>query len=149
MAQHGLALPAGWGFRCPGPAIVDGTPRWGVACWNCDGDGQSWIAVDIGRIGASDKALRYVIAHETCHAIDYMTLGIIDRAQRRPVRRRPRRTATLRSFASALRRDEGLLGVGVRSIGAALRLEKAMAPISTTRATPAMREAGRRRCPGG
>jgi hypothetical protein len=46
-----------------------------VACWNCEGTG-SWIAVDIGRIGLSEATLRYVIAHETCHAIDYMTLGL-------------------------------------------------------------------------
>ena len=76
VAEHGLVLPAGWGFRCPGQALENGTPRWGVACWNCNGDGQSWIAVDIGRIGASDKALRYVIAHEICHAVEYTTLGI-------------------------------------------------------------------------
>jgi hypothetical protein len=76
VAQQGLVLPTGWGYRCPGQAMVDGAPRWGLACWNCNGDGQSWIAVDIGRIGASDKALRYVIAHETCHAIEYTTLGI-------------------------------------------------------------------------
>jgi hypothetical protein len=76
VAEHGLALPAGWGYRCPGQALENGTPRWGVACWNCNGDGQSWIAIDIGRIGASDKALRYVIAHEICHAIEYTTLGI-------------------------------------------------------------------------
>jgi len=76
VVQHGLALPAAWGFRCPGAAVVAGTPRWGLACWNCEGNGSSWIAVDIGRIGASEAALRYVIAHETCHAIDYMTLGL-------------------------------------------------------------------------
>lgn len=76
VAEHGLVLPAGWGYRCPGQAVVDGAARWGMACWNCTGDGQSWIAVDIGRIGASDKALRYVIAHEICHAIDYVGLGI-------------------------------------------------------------------------
>ena len=76
VAQQGLVVPAGWGYRCPGQAIVDGAPKWGMACWNCNGDGQSWIAVDIGRIGASDKALRYVIAHEICHAKDYTTLGI-------------------------------------------------------------------------
>jgi hypothetical protein len=74
--EHGLSLPAGWGFRCPGSAIVAGAPRWGVACWNCEGNGANWIAVDVGRIGASTAALRYVIAHETCHAIDYMGLGI-------------------------------------------------------------------------
>ncbi len=77
VAEHGLTLPAGWGFRCPGTAIVAGEARWGVACWNCEGNGSSWIAVDIGRIGSSTAALRYVIAHETCHAIDYVgVLGI-------------------------------------------------------------------------
>jgi hypothetical protein len=76
VAQHGLALPAGWGFRCPGTALVGGAERWGVACWNCEGNGSNWIAVDIGRIGASDATLRYVIAHETCHAMDYMALGL-------------------------------------------------------------------------
>lgn len=74
-ADHGVYLPAGWGFRCPGEALVDGADRWGVACWNCDGTG-SWIAVDVGRIGSSDAALRYVVTHETCHANDYVTLGI-------------------------------------------------------------------------
>ena len=75
VAAHGLILPAGWGFRCPAKAVVDGADRWGVACWNCEGTG-SWIAVDIDRIGISVATLRYVIAHETCHAIDYMGLGI-------------------------------------------------------------------------
>jgi hypothetical protein len=74
VGQHGLALPAGWGFRCPGQALENGLPRWGVACWNCEGNG-SWIAIDAGRIGASDATLRYVIAHEICHAVDYMGLG--------------------------------------------------------------------------
>ena len=69
-------LPAGWGFRCPGPAIVDGAPRWGMACLNCEGDHTNWIAVDVGRIGPSEAALRYVIAHEICHAVEYMTLGL-------------------------------------------------------------------------
>jgi hypothetical protein len=55
--------------------VVDGSDRWGVACWNCDGTG-SWIAVDVDRIGPSEATLRYVIAHETCHSIDYTSLGI-------------------------------------------------------------------------
>ena len=75
VARHGLALPAGWGFRCPGSAVLGGTPRWGVACWNCEGTG-SWISIDIGRIGPSDATLRHVIAHETCHALEYTTLGL-------------------------------------------------------------------------
>jgi hypothetical protein len=73
--DHGVLLPAGWGFRCPGEALVNGSDHWGVACFNCEGTG-SWIAVDIGRIGSSDAALRYVVTHETCHAIDYTTLGV-------------------------------------------------------------------------
>ncbi len=72
---HGLVLPAAWGFRCPGEALVAGTDRWGVSCWNCEGTG-SWIAVDVARIGPSDATLRYVIAHETCHSLDYTGLGI-------------------------------------------------------------------------
>ncbi|MGI8807089.1 MAG: hypothetical protein ACR2KK_04490 [Acidimicrobiales bacterium] len=75
VAEHGLVLPAGWGFRCPGQALVDGTPRWGVACWNCEANLTSWIAVDIGRIGASDATLRHVIAHEICHAREYVAFG--------------------------------------------------------------------------
>jgi len=75
VAQHGLSLTAGWGFRCPGQALENGTPRWGIACWNCAGDRVSYVAVDIGRIGSSEKTLYYVIAHEICHAIDYMGMG--------------------------------------------------------------------------
>jgi hypothetical protein len=75
VGEHGLALPAGWGFRCPGEALVDGKDRWGVACWNCNGDMTNWIAVDVGRVGSSDITLHYVVAHEICHAIDYTTLG--------------------------------------------------------------------------
>jgi hypothetical protein len=76
LAQRGLVLPAGWGFRCPGAAIMDGVPRWGMACWNCEGNNISWIAIDIGRIGASEATLRHVIAHEICHAKEYVTLGL-------------------------------------------------------------------------
>lgn len=75
VSGQGLNLPAGWGYRCPSPAVINGAPKWGLACWNCAGDLQSYIAVDVGRIGSSDAALRYVVAHEVCHAIDYMTLG--------------------------------------------------------------------------
>jgi hypothetical protein len=76
VGQRGLALPSGWGFRCPGSAVMDGTARWGLACWNCEGNGSSWIAVDIDLIGASEATLRHVVAHETCHAIEYTTLGL-------------------------------------------------------------------------
>ena len=76
LAGQNLTLPAGWGFRCPGLALEGGAPRWGIACWNCELDGNNWIAVDVARIGPSDATLRYVIAHETCHANDYAGLGI-------------------------------------------------------------------------
>ncbi len=76
LAQRGLILPAGWEFRCPGPAVENGVPRWGLACWNCERNNKNWIAVDVGRIGSSEATLRHVVAHETCHAIEYMTLGL-------------------------------------------------------------------------
>ena len=44
-------------------------------CWNCEGNG-SWIAVDIGRAGAPDAAVRYLVAHEICHAVDYTTIRL-------------------------------------------------------------------------
>jgi hypothetical protein len=80
LAQQGLRLPAGWGYRCPGAAVLNGASHWGVACWNCEGNGASWIAADVDRIGSSDAALRYVVAHETCHAIDYATTGVTTEA---------------------------------------------------------------------
>ncbi|HEX8771520.1 MAG TPA: hypothetical protein VF711_12200 [Acidimicrobiales bacterium] len=68
---HGLVLPAGFAFRCPDPAMfADGASRWGTTCWNCGMGTGSYIAINIDRIGSSDEALRYVIAHETCHAIE-------------------------------------------------------------------------------
>ncbi len=72
---QGLILPPGYGYRCPGPALQGETPRWGITCWNCEGAG-SYIAVDIARIGPSDATLRYVVAHETCHAIDFAHTGV-------------------------------------------------------------------------
>jgi hypothetical protein len=68
---HGLVLPAGFAFRCPDPAVfADGASRWGTTCWNCGVGTGSYIAINIDRIGSSDDTLRYVIAHETCHAIE-------------------------------------------------------------------------------
>jgi hypothetical protein len=68
---HGLALPKGFAFRCPDPAVfADGASRWGTTCWNCGIGAGSYVAINIDRIGSSDDALRYVIAHETCHAIE-------------------------------------------------------------------------------
>ncbi|MGH9189053.1 MAG: hypothetical protein ACRD0Q_03330 [Acidimicrobiales bacterium] len=71
----GLRVPAGWDYRCPDLARDDeGAQHWGIACWNCDGG--SYVGVNIVLIGPSDATLRYVVAHETCHAIEFMTLGL-------------------------------------------------------------------------
>lgn len=72
---QGLLLPAGYGFRCPGAAEMAGA-RWGITCWNCAPGSGNYIAVDVDRIGPSDATLRYVVAHETCHAIDFALLGL-------------------------------------------------------------------------
>jgi hypothetical protein len=56
--------------------MMGDTPRWGITCWNCAPGSGNYIAVDIERIGPSDAALRYVVAHETCHAIDYSLIGL-------------------------------------------------------------------------
>lgn len=77
VAAHGLVLPAGFAFRCPDPAIfADGASRWGTTCWNCGAPGGSYIAINIDRIGSSDDTLHYVVAHETCHAIQDVTTGV-------------------------------------------------------------------------
>lgn len=77
VAGQGLVLPAGFAFRCPDPAIfADGASRWGITCWNCGAPGGSYIAINIDRIGPSDDTLRYVVAHETCHAIQDVTTGV-------------------------------------------------------------------------
>ncbi|HUQ62867.1 MAG TPA: hypothetical protein VM121_03850 [Acidimicrobiales bacterium] len=75
VAAHGLNLPAGFAFRCPDAALfADGASRWGVTCWNCGVGTGSYIAINIDRIGASDETLRYVVAHETCHAIENVAI---------------------------------------------------------------------------
>lgn len=75
VAAAGLSVPAGWDFRCPDLARDEkGAHHWGIACWNCEGG--SYVGVNIVLIGSSDATLRYVVAHETCHAIEFMTLGL-------------------------------------------------------------------------
>ncbi len=75
----GLLLPAGFDFRCPGDtrSFVGDRQHWGVTCYHqptfCP-DG-AYIAVNPARVGPSDVRLRYVVAHEIAHAIDYATQG--------------------------------------------------------------------------
>ncbi len=75
----GLVLPAGFEYRCPGDtrSFVGDHQRWGVTCYRhrtfCPTG--AYIAVNPGRVGRSDARLRYVVAHEIGHAIDYVTQG--------------------------------------------------------------------------
>jgi hypothetical protein len=58
----GDVLPSGFVFRCPDTTY----PHWGVTS---GASGQPhFIAVNLNRIGPDDAKLRYVIAHENCHA---------------------------------------------------------------------------------
>ncbi len=75
----GLVLPTGFEYRCPGDtrSFVDDRQRWGVTCYHhptfCAGG--AYVAVNPARVGRSDTRLRYVVAHEIGHAIDYVTQG--------------------------------------------------------------------------
>ena len=74
----GLVLPTGFEYRCPGDtqAFPGDRQHWGVVCYYqmfCP-EG-AYIAVNPERVGRSDARLRYVVAHEIGHAIDYVTSG--------------------------------------------------------------------------
>lgn len=36
----------------------------------------TYVGINIGLIGPSEPTLRYVVAHEICHAIEYATLAL-------------------------------------------------------------------------
>lgn len=64
VSRSGDRLPDGFTFRCSDGKATDG--HWGTT------SGQDrWIAADLEAIGPSDAKLRYVVAHETCHARAY------------------------------------------------------------------------------
>lgn len=73
VADAGLPLPAGVGYRCPSTQF----PHQGAACWNwgpCPGSG--FIAINMDRLAGSSTAyLRHVVAHEVCHILDFRTRG--------------------------------------------------------------------------
>ncbi len=75
----GLVLPAGFAFRCPGntASFVGDRQRWGVTCYYhqtfCPNG--AYIAVNPAAVGRSNTRLRYVVAHEIGHAIDYESQG--------------------------------------------------------------------------
>lgn len=69
----GLVLPAQFEYRCPGSTELFAGDRqhWGTACSMASlCPGHSYIAINPGLIGPSEARLRYVVAHETCHALD-------------------------------------------------------------------------------
>ena len=58
----GNHLPAGFDFRCPGSDY----PRWGAT--SVSPCGSCFVSINTAAIGPNDAVLRYVIAHEFCHA---------------------------------------------------------------------------------
>ncbi|MGH9224063.1 MAG: hypothetical protein ACRD2W_09855, partial [Acidimicrobiales bacterium] len=70
----GLSLPAGFRFLCSGAADLYAGDRghWGTMCHYHAPEclTNAYIAVNLDLIGANQARLRYVIAHETCHALD-------------------------------------------------------------------------------
>jgi hypothetical protein len=75
----GLVLPSGFEYRCPGDtqAFPHDRQHWGVACFHqapfCPKG--AYIAVNPTAVGPSEARLRYVVAHEIGHALDYATTG--------------------------------------------------------------------------
>jgi hypothetical protein len=71
VAQAGLPLPDGVGFRCPSTEYA----HQGAACWVtvCP---SAYIAINMDRlVDASPEYLRHVVAHEICHILDWQTTG--------------------------------------------------------------------------
>lgn len=72
----GLRLPSGFEYRCPGntESFPGQSQAWGVTCyWNayyCPSG--AYIAINPAALGWSETRLRYTVAHETCHALDYV-----------------------------------------------------------------------------
>lgn len=75
----GLILPPGFEYRCPGDTQTFAGDRqhWGVVCYRqapfCPTG--AYVAVNPSRIGPSDARMRYVVAHEIGHALDYVRTG--------------------------------------------------------------------------
>ena len=75
--RTGLVLPALFEYRCPGSTetFTGDRQHWGTTCAMVSMcPGSAYIAVNPGLIGPRDARLRYVVAHETCHALDSVAL---------------------------------------------------------------------------
>lgn len=73
VADAGLPLPAGVDYHCPSTQF----PHHGAACWDwgpCAGG--AFVAVNLARMaGSRTEYLRYVVAHEVCHILDFQRTG--------------------------------------------------------------------------
>jgi len=82
VAASGLGVPSGFGFYCPASGLdFDGTEHQGLTSFGPDCAQHvplvgCYVDINLARIGASDRRLRHVVAHELCHAWDYVTSGV-------------------------------------------------------------------------
>ncbi|HUR18239.1 MAG TPA: hypothetical protein VMZ51_04795, partial [Acidimicrobiales bacterium] len=77
----GLVLPAQFEYRCPGSTETFTWDRqhWGTACFRMSlCPTSAYIAINPGLIGPNEARLRYVVAHETCHALDSVARRPLD-----------------------------------------------------------------------
>lgn len=71
----GLLLPAIFEYRCPGDtqSFPGDRQHWGITCHRhpryCPTG--AYIGVNPAVVGPDEARLRYTVAHETCHALDY------------------------------------------------------------------------------
>lgn len=79
----GLVLPAQVEYRCPGSTetFTGDRQHWGTACLRMSlCPTSAYIAINPGLIGPNEARLRYVVAHETCHALDFVARRPLDEA---------------------------------------------------------------------
>lgn len=87
VSASGLTVPAGFVFNCPASAQdSDGSIHQGLTSWvpGCPSTvhvpGQGcYVDVNPSRV-SSDGYLRHVVAHELCHAWQYVTWGVTSEA---------------------------------------------------------------------
>lgn len=88
LASAGLTVPAGFDVYCPGNGVdTDGSVHAGLMSYAPDcrpGDHRAgfgcYVDANLARVGPSDHRLRHVLAHEICHAVDMITVGVTTEA---------------------------------------------------------------------
>ena len=79
----GLVLPAVFEYRCPGSTELFAGARqhWGTTCAQTSlCPNGAYVAINPAVIGPSESRLRYVVAHEICHARGYIAHRPVDEA---------------------------------------------------------------------